>query len=174
MIGSLLLLYNYYVWLWSFSFTFQPCMNVWHVTVAFCYCLLLFVFVCFCLFLFFLVFVFFAPQVHADVNNNIMYSLFAVAVHEGSTSRGHHYAYVKSRCSMPLYSAAANQRSDYRPTPTSSVDETSPAPRPRVPLPPPPGQWLYCSDTVVMPVSEEEVLRSQAYLLFYERLPLTQ
>ena len=171
--------------------------------------------VVFCFFVF-LVCLFFALQVHTDVNNNIMYSLFAVAVHEGSTSHGHHVAFVKSRCSMPLYGAAANVPSasdaspptpssvgsglsggneeccsnevstmesdsdhsspeDFKRTPAHvpEIDETPPTSRPSVPLPPPAGQWLYCSDACVKPVSEEEVLRSQAYILFYERLPLS-
>ena len=33
------------------------------------------------------------------------------------------------------------------------------------------GQWYYISDTHVRTAMESEVLRSQAYLLFYERLP---
>ena len=33
------------------------------------------------------------------------------------------------------------------------------------------GQWYYISDTQVRTATESEVLRSQAYLLFYERLP---
>ena len=34
------------------------------------------------------------------------------------------------------------------------------------------GQWYYISDSHVKTASESEVLRCQAYLLFYERLPL--
>lgn len=33
------------------------------------------------------------------------------------------------------------------------------------------GQWYYASDTHVRTATEAEVMRSQAYLLFYERLP---
>lgn len=33
------------------------------------------------------------------------------------------------------------------------------------------GRWYYISDTHVRTATESEVLRSQAYLLFYERLP---
>ena len=33
------------------------------------------------------------------------------------------------------------------------------------------GQWYYISDTQVSAVSEHKVLNSQAFLLFYERLP---
>ena len=32
------------------------------------------------------------------------------------------------------------------------------------------GTWYYCSDSHVMAVSEEKVLKSQAFLLFYERV----
>lgn len=39
------------------------------------------------------------------------------------------------------------------------------------PLPPPlPGKWYYISDSRVSAVSEAEVLNTQAYLLFYERI----
>lgn len=31
--------------------------------------------------------------------------------------------------------------------------------------------WLYCSDHIVKPVSVDEVLKSQAYCLLYERIP---
>ena len=34
------------------------------------------------------------------------------------------------------------------------------------------GQWYYISDSHVRTATENEVLKSQAYLLFYERLPL--
>lgn len=33
------------------------------------------------------------------------------------------------------------------------------------------GQWYYASDSHVRTATESEVMRSQAYLLFYERLP---
>lgn len=35
---------------------------------------------------------------------------------------------------------------------------------------PPPGKWYYVSDSRVVEAKEESVLRSQAYLLFYERI----
>lgn len=35
---------------------------------------------------------------------------------------------------------------------------------------PPPGKWYYVSDSRVQEVSEENVLNTQAYLLFYERI----
>ena len=34
------------------------------------------------------------------------------------------------------------------------------------------GQWYYISDSRVRTATESEVLKSQAYLLFYEQLPL--
>lgn len=34
------------------------------------------------------------------------------------------------------------------------------------------GQWYYISDTHVRTATESEVIKSQAYLLFYERIPL--
>lgn len=35
------------------------------------------------------------------------------------------------------------------------------------------GQWYFISDSRVRTASESEVLKSQAYLLFYEQLPLS-
>lgn len=35
---------------------------------------------------------------------------------------------------------------------------------------PPPGKWYYVSDSRVMEVTEDAVLKAQAYLLFYERI----
>lgn len=35
---------------------------------------------------------------------------------------------------------------------------------------PPPGKWYYVSDSRVQEVNEEQVLQTQAYLLFYERI----
>ena len=37
-------------------------------------------------------------------------------------------------------------------------------------LPPSARKWYYVSDTNVSEVSEEKVLKAQAYLLFYERI----
>lgn len=37
-------------------------------------------------------------------------------------------------------------------------------------VPPPPGKWYYVSDSRVTEVSEDAVLKAQAYLLFYERI----
>uniref|UniRef100_A0AAG5DVS3 Ubiquitin carboxyl-terminal hydrolase n=1 Tax=Anopheles atroparvus TaxID=41427 RepID=A0AAG5DVS3_ANOAO len=47
------------------------------------------------------------------------------------------------------------------------------AEKPQEPLPdvePPPGRWYYVSDSHVREVSEDSVLKVQAYLLFYERI----
>lgn len=35
---------------------------------------------------------------------------------------------------------------------------------------PPPGKWYYVSDSHVREISEESVLKAQAYILFYERI----
>lgn len=35
---------------------------------------------------------------------------------------------------------------------------------------PPQGKWYYVSDSHVREVSEESVLKAQAYILFYERI----
>ena len=72
---------------------------------------------------------------------NDRYGLYGVVVHQGKISSGHYIAYVKTN-------AAAELREDSQPA-------TS---------------WWQVSDTSVLRASESQVMKAQAYLLFYERL----
>ncbi|XP_054268454.1 ubiquitin carboxyl-terminal hydrolase 16 [Macrosteles quadrilineatus] len=74
-------------------------------------------------------------------NEPILYSLYGVVEHSGTLHGGHYVAYVKVR---------------------SHAD--------RRPGQPPPGRWYYISDSRVSDVDENTVLKTQAYLLFYERI----
>lgn len=49
-------------------------------------------------------------------------------------------------------------------------EEPEPSPVEEPNIKPPPGKWYYVSDSRVQEVSEDTVLKAQAYLLFYERI----
>ncbi|RKP39599.1 hypothetical protein BJ085DRAFT_30830 [Dimargaris cristalligena] len=73
------------------------------------------------------------------------YRLYAVVEHMGSINFGHYVAYVAS---------PAHHSADHEPTNSEAGGRI----------------WTYCSDSRVRPSRLEEVLDSQAYLLFYERV----
>ncbi|KAH8416530.1 hypothetical protein KR222_007785 [Zaprionus bogoriensis] len=52
----------------------------------------------------------------------------------------------------------------------STADEPSPSEEEAAHVKAPPGKWYYVSDSRVQEVSEEEALKAEAYLLFYERI----
>jgi uncharacterized UBP type Zn finger protein len=93
-----------------------------------------------------------APNSHADINHNgpslpkhatasdHTYTLTSVVAHLGSVFSGHFVTY---RRSPPVAGSAGVKHSD---------------------------TWLYASDMDVRRVSLEEVLSSEAYMLFYERV----
>ncbi|XP_063829314.1 ubiquitin carboxyl-terminal hydrolase 16/45 isoform X2 [Ostrinia nubilalis] len=115
--------------------------------------------------------------------SELLYSLYGVVEHSGGMHGGHYVAYVKVRQpvkagdprwwflpksanTMPAPPGSgygdADSESDLSgyesgEGPTSSAEA-------------PPGKWYYVSDSMVSEVTEEKVLRAQAYLLFYERI----
>ncbi|CAH1638983.1 unnamed protein product [Spodoptera littoralis] len=111
----------------------------------------------------------------------LLYSLYGVVEHSGGMHGGHYVAYVKVRGrvragdprwwflpkggnSAPAAAAGDAERdSDSELSGYESGEGASAAE-------PPPGKWYYVSDSMVSEVSEEKVLRAQAYLLFYERI----
>lgn len=98
-----------------------------------------------------------------------MYSLYGVVIHGGSMRGGHYTAYVRVRTEIQL----DRIRTSNSETETTDNDvihheqqqhlfdysstENS--------------QWYYISDSHVSKASGDDVLQSQAYLLFYEKLP---
>ena len=95
-------------------------------------------------------------------HGRIQYSLYGLVEHAGGMHGGHYVAYVNAR--QPESGHPVTMETN----PSLQKDSTN------VPLgcPAPPqrtGDWYYMSDTHVRPASEEEVLKAQAYLLFYER-----
>ena len=92
----------------------------------------------------------------ADKQNKILYGLYAVVVHGGSLHGGHYTAYVRRR--PPVHEQVQTPNGN-----SWRYDE-------RAALQ---GEWYYTSDShVSSQYNFESVARSQAYLLFYERLPV--
>lgn len=95
--------------------------------------------------------------------NTVQYGLYGVVEHSGSIHGGHYVAYVKVR---PRFDRSSSRwshlpNSEGKTTNKDNSDEG---------ICPPPGRWYYVSDSHVQEVSEERVLNSQAYVLFYERI----
>ncbi|XP_068617516.1 ubiquitin carboxyl-terminal hydrolase 16/45 isoform X2 [Battus philenor] len=113
--------------------------------------------------------------------NELLYSLYGVVEHSGGMHGGHYVAYVKVRqpvkrgdprwwflpksANIPASSGGdgdGDSESDL------SGYESGEGPAPMAE--PPSGKWYYVSDSMVSEVTEDKVLRAQAYLLFYERI----
>ena len=94
-----------------------------------------------------------------------MYGLYAVVVHSGSLHGGHYTAYVRQRPIQVADQSLVNQINQpvnaaydlKRVYDVKAADE---------------GEWYYTSDSHVSRCRFSEVQRCQAYLLFYEMLPL--
>ncbi|XP_003384106.2 PREDICTED: ubiquitin carboxyl-terminal hydrolase 16-like [Amphimedon queenslandica] len=105
-----------------------------------------------------------------DSDGRLMYSLYGVVIHGGSMRGGHYTAYVRVRSEIQLERLTVNKvtesetiNSDNEHIETRSFDYTSMEN----------SQWYYISDTQVSKASADDVSQSQAYLLFYERLPFS-
>jgi len=117
----------------------------------------------------------------------VLYRLYAVVVHIGSMLGGHYIAYtaLPEPPSSPLPVVPELNSISSTTSPKASLDSMNSAnshPKhpqhsnriePSTPSAPTPKsrQWCYVSDTVVRLATIEEVLKSKAYLLFYERVP---
>ncbi|XP_023338863.1 ubiquitin carboxyl-terminal hydrolase 16 [Eurytemora carolleeae] len=110
----------------------------------------------------------------------VLYRLYGVVQHSGTIEGGHYTAFVKVR---PANTSERNM-SDFFSTPLSRVEDIS---RFQWELQQQssnkaqsteveddsvnqPQRWFHVSDSVVSEVTEEKVLKAQAYLLFYERV----
>ncbi|XP_045774655.1 ubiquitin carboxyl-terminal hydrolase 16 isoform X2 [Maniola jurtina] len=113
--------------------------------------------------------------------NELLYSLYGIVEHSGGMHGGHYVAYVKVRqpvkpgdprwwflpksANIPAPgSGDADGDSESDLSGYESGEGAAPS------MEPPPGKWYYVSDSLVSEVSEDKVLRAQAYLLFYERI----
>lgn len=116
----------------------------------------------------------------------VLYSLYGVIEHSGRLSQGHYTAFVKVRAvdsqsvtqflqRLPmqtddLYRLRDQLSSRLLADPATSNGPAEDASSSSSPRESSEGVWYHCSDSHVMPVSEDKVLRSQAFLLFYERV----
>ncbi|KAI8447098.1 hypothetical protein BY996DRAFT_8441659 [Phakopsora pachyrhizi] len=96
-----------------------------------------------------------ASVLNLSSTSSTEYRLFAVIVHKGQIGSGHYYAYV-------LSDQIGNMKGEGREKDIREADSREPKPRKR--------DWIYTSDHEVRLSSIEEVLRSRAYMLFYEKI----
>ncbi|KFD57263.1 hypothetical protein M513_01774 [Trichuris suis] len=114
-------------------------------------------------------------------SGQVLYELYGVICHFGSANEGHYIAYVRTRNEeqdrkfLQLVSLVENitfvaqyegnrQKNQQMPSVNKVREGVHSIPRSGKG-----GCWYRLSDKVVTPVSESEVLKSTAYLLFYER-----
>ncbi|XP_032229396.2 uncharacterized protein LOC5505120 isoform X2 [Nematostella vectensis] len=108
-----------------------------------------------------------------DANGQILYSLIGAVDHSGGLNSGHYTAYIKlkSKPTLDLNRDIRNSRElEAYIRETWNEAHAQKCTSQGVPQ----GQWYYVSDSHSVLVPESRVLRSQAYMLFYERLPLVQ
>ena len=109
-------------------------------------------------------------------NNEILYTLFGIVEHSGRLQGGHYTAFVKLRPSQltenlsKFYSCPTARNEEIfnllaeieKKNQSQNVEEEVQSEIP--------GKWYHISDQSVSEVTEEKVLKCQAYLLFYERI----
>ena len=113
-----------------------------------------------------------------DYKKAKMYALYGVVEHSGTIHGGHYVAYVKSRVPLapndPRWSFLSSkdgkdeEETSFSLKSNSETEEVTDNHSSTVE--PPPGKWYHVSDSRVTEVDETTVLKSQAYLLFYERI----
>ncbi|KAE8905532.1 hypothetical protein PF005_g15010 [Phytophthora fragariae] len=99
-------------------------------------------------------------------NHSLCYELIAVVVHMGNKRSGHYVAYVsRSRRREALLLRSRSR--------LTSEEGATAAPEVLTPKNSngPTRTWYYVSDTVVKRVTFEQVLKCEAYMLFYQRRP---
>ncbi|XP_013383302.1 ubiquitin carboxyl-terminal hydrolase 16-like isoform X2 [Lingula anatina] len=103
----------------------------------------------------------------------ILYALYGVVEHSGRLTGGHYTAFVKVRPNANgrlKEFLQTNGITAKLPIRDLSEDEDEEAKMEEGEPKPPPGRWFYVSDSRVSEAAESNVLRAQAYLLFYERI----
>lgn len=98
------------------------------------------------------------------------YRLFAVIAHHGQTMRLGHYT-CDVRCTPSAAAAATAPDAVAAPTDDAGPPAAAAAAKPPAIDKAAEPEWFHCDDSTVHRVPLSEVLRRQAYVLFYERLP---
>ncbi|KAJ3085102.1 Ubiquitin carboxyl-terminal hydrolase 16 [Quaeritorhiza haematococci] len=113
-----------------------------------------------------------------------LYRLYGIVVHSGSLFGGHYVAYIRLGSNPPPDPSPNNVASSTNPNITVSASPTAnataaefstdPTRSPRIePVSyTTTDDWVYISDSHVRRSTWEEVSKCQAYLLFYERIPI--
>nr|CAD7406373.1 unnamed protein product [Timema cristinae] len=96
----------------------------------------------------------------------VLYSLYGVVEHSGGLHGGHYVAYVKVRAPI----TPDDPRWSFLPPNLNGLNNIVQLGQDAELPEPPAGRWFHVSDSRVNEVSEERVLKSPAYLLFYERI----
>ena len=122
---------------------------------------------------------------HCDRKGQLLYSLYGVVEHSGGMQGGHYTAYVRTRTPLKLdkseiklkLESGGGQRLPDESAADIGASEASEAAAAvavgsNFDLSSRGGQWYFISDSRVRTATESEMLKSQAYLLFYEQLPL--
>lgn len=116
-------------------------------------------------------------QTRPDSEGQVLYSLYGVIQHSGNMNSGHYTACVKVR-EPPvkgLYDKITSMSEltefikNMWTVGKTGVKHGNSRCRHE---PAPDGQWFHVSDASVVAIAETKVLKSQAYMLFYGRLPL--
>lgn len=115
-------------------------------------------------------------QSRADSEGKVLYSLYGVIQHSGNMNSGHYTAYVKVS-EPPLKSlydkiTSMSELTDFIEKMWTQKSEAQHGSSRTHHEPAPSGQWFHVSDSSVSAAAESKVLKSQAYMLFYGRLPL--
>ncbi|GLE03988.1 hypothetical protein PINS_up012899 [Pythium insidiosum] len=116
-----------------------------------------------------------APFVRSDAGPTL-FELVAVVVHKGNKRAGHYVAYVsrQRRSGVRVHESRAEATGPETLDKRESEERgTSLMPRSTLlGLEDPDRDWFYVSDSLVQPVGLDQVLKCEAYMLFYQQVPL--
>lgn len=119
---------------------------------------------------------FFFFQSRADSEGQVLYSLYGVVQHSGNMNSGHYTAYVKvsEPTAKGLFDKITNMKdlTDFVSNMWTTDAHKKQGNSRTFHEPASAGQWFHVSDSSVSAVPETKVLKCQAYMLFYGRLPL--
>jgi ubiquitin C-terminal hydrolase len=96
---------------------------------------------------------------HYERNFGGRYRLYAVVVHSGTLFSGHYNAFIR------IPSVWKEHENDQHSTPSVKTETKSSTFSNSSE-----GEWMFCSDSFVKPVSWQQVSEAQAYIVFYEKV----